>query len=140
MTGRMRFLLVAACALGGQSAAAVASPSVNDIGSTYSNIAEAVFSDAAERAKELDRSIDALLAGPSQETLDVARTAWKAARIPYLQSEGFRFGNKIVDDWIFNLFSTVVIGKVSPQKSNNMKLDPNQLQRLNLHRSVTTFR
>ena len=28
-----------------------------------------------------------------------ARAAWVAARIPYMQTEAFRFGNKIVDDW-----------------------------------------
>lgn len=76
-----------------------AASSVRDVMTTYANIAEAVFSDAAERAKDLNRAIDGLLAAPDQKTLDAARAAWKAARIPYAQSEGFRFGNKIVDDW-----------------------------------------
>jgi putative iron-regulated protein len=31
--------------------------------------------------------------------LQAAREAWKAARIPYQQTEAFRFGNPIVDDW-----------------------------------------
>ncbi len=33
------------------------------------------------------------------DTLAAARVAWKAARVPYLQSEGFRFANSVVDDW-----------------------------------------
>ena len=28
-----------------------------------------------------------------------AKDAWKAARVPYQQTEGYRFGNAIVDDW-----------------------------------------
>ena len=34
-----------------------------------------------------------------RETLAAARDAWKAARVPYQQTEGFRFGNSVVDDW-----------------------------------------
>ncbi len=33
------------------------------------------------------------------DNLDKAKTAWKAARVPYQQTEGFRFGNALVDDW-----------------------------------------
>ena len=78
---------------------AVAETAPADIIKTYTGIAEAVFGDAAARAKVLDAAIDGLLAKPSPETLTAARTAWKAARIPYMQTEGYRFGNKIVDDW-----------------------------------------
>ena len=38
-------------------------------------------------------AIAALLASPSEATLQAAREAWKAARVPYMQTEGFRFGN-----------------------------------------------
>jgi putative iron-regulated protein len=31
--------------------------------------------------------------------LDAARSAWLAARVPYQQTEVYRFGNAIVDDW-----------------------------------------
>ncbi|GAB1363336.1 imelysin family protein [Rhodobacter sp.] len=43
--------------------------------------------------------MDALIATPSEETLKAARDAWLAARAPYQQTEVFRFGNAIVDDW-----------------------------------------
>src|SRR5690606_19353346 len=36
---------------------------------------------------------------PSEETLAAARQAWLAARVPYQQTEAFRFGNPIVDEW-----------------------------------------
>lgn len=66
---------------------------------TYADIAHAGYSDALETAKALDAAVDALLAKPSEATLDVAKAAWLRARMPYQQTEAYRFGNAIVDDW-----------------------------------------
>ena len=66
---------------------------------TYADIALAKYEDALTTAKALDAAVDALIAKPSAETLDAATDAWKAARIPYQQTEVYRFGNAIVDDW-----------------------------------------
>ncbi|MEM7653881.1 MAG: imelysin family protein, partial [Pseudomonadota bacterium] len=66
---------------------------------TYADIAHAMYSDAHATAVTLDAAIDALVAAPSAETLRAARAAWLAARVPYQQTEGYRFGNAIVDDW-----------------------------------------
>ncbi len=66
---------------------------------TYADIALAGYEDALTTAKALDQAVDALIAKPSAETLAAAREAWKAARIPYQQTEVYRFGNAIVDDW-----------------------------------------
>jgi putative iron-regulated protein len=65
----------------------------------YADLALAVFSDAASTGKALQSAIDALLANPTAATLQAAREAWVAARVPYMQSEVFRFGNAVVDDW-----------------------------------------
>jgi len=65
----------------------------------YSDVARATYEDSLTTAQALDTAIDAFLAKPTAETLDAAKAAWKAARIPYQQSEAFRFGNPIVDDW-----------------------------------------
>lgn len=65
----------------------------------YADLALAVFSDAASTGKALQSAIDALLANPTDATLQAARAAWLAARVPYMQSEVFRFGNAVVDDW-----------------------------------------
>jgi len=65
----------------------------------YAALASAVFNDAASTGKALQSAVDALLAAPSEATLSAARTAWLAARVPYMQSEVFRFGNGVVDDW-----------------------------------------
>jgi putative iron-regulated protein len=65
----------------------------------YANMVFAVFSDAESTAKTLRTSIDTFLANPNDQTLKAARDAWVAARVPYMQSEVFRFGNTIIDDW-----------------------------------------
>ena len=80
-------------------AARAEAPAVKDIVATYGDIAFAAYGDAAEKARELDKAVDALLAAPSDDTLKAARAAWKVSRDPYMQTEAYRFGNKIVDDW-----------------------------------------
>ncbi|KQZ93839.1 peptidase [Mesorhizobium sp. Root157] len=66
---------------------------------TYADIALAKYEDSLTTAQALDAAVDALVAKPSAETLNAARDAWKASRIPYQQTEVYRFGNAIVDDW-----------------------------------------
>ncbi|MFJ1302062.1 imelysin family protein [Pseudomonadota bacterium AL_CKDN230030165-1A_HGKHYDSX7] len=66
---------------------------------TYADIAHAGYKDALTTAEQLQKAIDALIAKPSADTLKAARQAWLAARVPYQQTEAFRFGNPIVDDW-----------------------------------------
>jgi len=65
----------------------------------YGEIAHAVFSDALITAQALQSKVDMLISKPSEATLDSARAAWIQARVPYQQSEVFRFGNSVVDDW-----------------------------------------
>lgn len=65
----------------------------------YADIAQAKYEDSLTAAKQLKSAVDALIAKPSAETLAAAREAWKAARIPYQQTEVYRFGNAIVDAW-----------------------------------------
>jgi len=66
---------------------------------TYADIAHATYEDSLTTAQALSKAIDALIASPSAATLDAAKKAWLAARVPYQQSEVYRFGNAIVDDW-----------------------------------------
>jgi putative iron-regulated protein len=66
---------------------------------TYADIAEAAYSDAADTARTLKLAVDAFLAHPTEDNLRAARAAWIAARIPYMQTETFRFGNPVIDDW-----------------------------------------
>ena len=66
---------------------------------TYADIAEAAYGDSLTTAQALSAAVDALIAEPSQANLIAARHAWLASRVPYQQTEAFRFGNPIVDDW-----------------------------------------
>jgi len=81
------------------AAAHAAPPSTADVVSTYADIAEAAYGDSLATARALDAAVDALIADPGEDTLLAARAAWVAARAPYQQTEAFRFGNAIVDDW-----------------------------------------
>ncbi len=65
----------------------------------YGDVAEAMYGDAHAASLDLGKVIDALVANPSEATLAAARAAWKEARPWYQQTEGYRFGNAIVDDW-----------------------------------------
>jgi putative iron-regulated protein len=78
---------------------ATAAPSVREVADNYANIALAGYEDSLTRARELKAAIGKLIAKPAEESLAAAREAWKAARVPYMQTEAFRFGNKIVDEW-----------------------------------------
>ncbi|WP_322987727.1 imelysin family protein [Hoeflea sp.] len=65
----------------------------------YADIAQAKYEDALATAKALDEAVEELLENPDEATLEAARQAWLAARVPYQQTEVYRFGNAIVDDW-----------------------------------------
>ncbi len=65
----------------------------------YADLAEAGYKDSLDTAKALAEAVNALVTSPSDDTLAAARAAWVAARVPYQQTEAFRFGNPIVDEW-----------------------------------------
>ena len=80
------------------SVAAVTTTS-EEVLETYANIALAKFQDSLSTAKALDSAISNLIDNPSEATLNAAKSAWVEARVPYQQTEVYRFGNVIVDDW-----------------------------------------
>jgi putative iron-regulated protein len=92
-----RYLLTTAIAVG------LATPALavetTDVLDTYADIASANYADSLITAQRLQAAVNALVADPSAENLTAARAAWLAARVPYQQTEVFRFGNAIVDDW-----------------------------------------
>src|SRR5882762_6727478 len=90
---------VAIVGLAVAGAAAPTGPTPADILTSYSDIAHAMYEDSLITAKTLQGAVNAFLADPTEAKLLAARNAWKAARVPYSQSEGFRFGNAIVDGW-----------------------------------------
>ncbi|WP_037309015.1 imelysin family protein [Ruegeria halocynthiae] len=96
-----RFLAAASALTLSIASAAVAAdaPSKADVLNVYANIAEAKYDDSLIAAKSLQAAVNALIVEPSDATLNAARAAWVAARVPYQQTEVYRFGNAIVDDW-----------------------------------------
>ena len=78
---------------------AAAAPAAKDVLKTYADIAQAGYTDSLDAARTMKLAIDAFLAKPTEDNLRAARAAWIAARIPYMQTEAYRFGNSIVDDW-----------------------------------------
>ena len=89
--------LVLWAALG--AAEAGKAPSEKAVLATYADIALAGYEDSLATARALDAAVDSLVSSPSEATLAAARAAWLAARAPYQQTEVYRFGNPIVDDW-----------------------------------------
>ena len=88
-----------AASLALSSAASFAAVTQDQVVEHYADVAHAVFADALVTAKNLNQSIDAFLAEPSEAQLQQVKQAWLQARVPYQQSEVFRFGNAVVDDW-----------------------------------------
>ena len=78
---------------------AAADPTPKDVLKIYADIAQAGYTDSVDTARTLKLAVDAFLAKPTEDNLRAARAAWIAARIPYMQTEAYRFGNAIVDDW-----------------------------------------
>ncbi|MEM6940421.1 MAG: imelysin family protein [Pseudomonadota bacterium] len=84
------------------SALLAATPALADksaVLENYANMALAKYEDSLTTAQALESAVDALLASPSAEALEAAKHAWLRARVPYQQTEVYRFGNAIVDDW-----------------------------------------
>lgn len=78
---------------------ALADVSADAVVKNYADIAEAKYEDSLLTARTLDAAINLFLANPNDETLEAAKAAWIFSRVPYQQTEVYRFGNAIVDDW-----------------------------------------
>ena len=65
----------------------------------YANIAEGKYSDSLHLAKSMLDKINAFLNYTTENNFEAVKTSWLEARKVYQQTEVFRFGNPIVDDW-----------------------------------------
>jgi putative iron-regulated protein len=63
----------------------------------YARLAEAGYDDAVTGAKGLAAAVDDFLQAPNEAGLARARRAWIAARIPYAQTEVYRFYDGPID-------------------------------------------
>jgi putative iron-regulated protein len=96
----LHLALLTSCAIGLMAAPSSAGETSHTaVLDTYADIALASYEDSLTTALALKAAIDALVADPSDATLNAAKAAWVAARAPYQQTEVYRFGNPIVDAW-----------------------------------------
>ena len=99
---RRNILALAAAGLLAVAAPASAAPGEGAVRAgltNYADIAQAMYSDSLAKAKDLQAAVQALTDAPGAATMQAAKRAWLAARVPYQQTEVYRFGNAIVDDW-----------------------------------------
>ena len=64
----------------------------------YSKIVLASYDDSYNTAVLLKQTIDAFLAAPSEAGFQACKVAWLAARVPYNQTDAFRFYGGPIDD------------------------------------------
>lgn len=95
MIRRLLTTTALAATLGGGAQAQTAA----EVLDTYADIAEANYEDSLIAARALEEAVTALIETPSAGTMQAARDAWLESRVPYQQTEVYRFGNPIVDDW-----------------------------------------
>jgi putative iron-regulated protein len=98
MPTRRTFLAVP-LAFAAAPALAQGAPPKRAVLAAYADIAAAMYADALAGARTLQAAVARLVEAPSAATLAEARRAWIAARVPYQQSEAYRFGNPVVDAW-----------------------------------------
>ncbi len=87
-----------ACTVAATTEQAASTPE-GDVLTNYADLAHAKYEDSLITARALQGAVNRLVAEPTEENLAAAKDAWLAARVPYQQSEVYRFGNAIVDDW-----------------------------------------
>ncbi len=63
---------------------------------SYSDMAHAIYKDSLDTAKALQTAVNTYVEMPNQDNLDAAKAAYKAARLPYSQTEVFRFDEGFV--------------------------------------------
>ncbi|MEN0045640.1 MAG: imelysin family protein [Bacteroidota bacterium] len=64
----------------------------------YAEIVSTSYQDSYDEAKKLKELIDAFVANPSAAGLEAAKKQWLKARIPYGQTEAYRFYGGPIDD------------------------------------------
>lgn len=87
----------------GLSACSSSSQGGNDVSkasvvTTYSEIVYAGYQDSLLKAQLLLIAVQTFVETPSEENLEAAKQAWIVARIPYGQTEGFRFYEGPIDN------------------------------------------
>ncbi len=92
---RLKGMLAEGC----ENAFRFTATSERDVLSHYADLAHAVYEDSLIAARDLQGAVNRFIADPIEANMSAARDTWRAARVPYQQSEVYRFGNAVADDW-----------------------------------------
>lgn len=65
---------------------------------SYSEIVSATYEDSYSEAVKMQTAIKTFIAAPTSGTFELAKSAWKSARMPYGQTEAFRFYGGPIDN------------------------------------------
>lgn len=90
-------LLLAACKKNSSSNAPLSPDKQTQVVENYADIMEAGYQDAYSAAQTLQSKINDFVANPTAQGLEAAKTAWLAAREPYMQTEAARFYGGPID-------------------------------------------
>ena len=77
---------------------ALNAPELSAIGKHYLSLGTAIYTDAIKTAESLLKANQELVKNPTSQSLKSAQKAYRLSRIPYQQSEAFRFANPEVDE------------------------------------------
>jgi len=99
MSLRLLTAIAATALVAGTARADARAETARDVIDGYADLALAKYGDSLSAARALDTAIDAFVDAPSAATHDAAKGAWLDARVPYQQTEAYRFGNAVVDEW-----------------------------------------
>lgn len=72
--------------------------SQQEVVENYSDIVLATYDDSLDLVLSLQEALNTFVANPTEDNLQAAKTAWKASREVYGQTEAFRFYNGPIDD------------------------------------------
>lgn len=76
---------------------AVVKEKINEAKTTYASIVLANYQDSYDAAVKLKTLIHSFVDTPTQEKFNACKAQWKVARVPYGQTEAFRFANGPID-------------------------------------------
>lgn len=89
--------LLSACKSDDDDNQVPAGPARQEVVDNYATLVLANYEDAIKLAKELQTQVNAFVQAPTAKGLEDCKTAWLKSRVPYLQTEAFRFYDGPID-------------------------------------------
>jgi putative iron-regulated protein len=94
----LMFAFLISCGGSSSSNSSTSSLKKSDVIKNYSDVVLSTYQESLSKAQLLKVAIDSFVANPSEGTHLAAKSAWLIARIPYGQTEAFRFYGGPIDN------------------------------------------